>query len=159
MHSRRSLKFHTKAGLVSFCNDSKFKPSGDRNQAGGNGRKQGMILVIDDERVVRTINSRIAGKIGYNAITAKNGEKGVELYRENQGEIALVICDFIMPGMNGLEVLIALQEINPDVKVIIASGFTDTVDPNFLLEAGAKKFIQKPFGISEMRKAVEEVVG
>lgn len=158
MYSRRDFKFHIEAGLVSFCREG-LKPSSDRNKTGGNGRRQGTILVIDDVHAIRRIGERIAQKIGFDALTAENGRRGVELYREHQEDISLVICDFLMPGMNGLEVLKALQEIDPGVKVIIASGYTNEVEPNSLLEAGAKKFIQKPFGISEIRSAVEEILG
>jgi PAS domain S-box-containing protein len=83
------------------------------------------ILVIDDERPVREALADILELEGWTALTAANGREGVALFRRHQAEIALVLLDLLMPVMGGDETLAALRAIDPQVKVILSSGYDE----------------------------------
>lgn len=108
-------------------------------------RGSGLILVIDDEAVMRTTAGAILGKLGYQVMLAENGRQGADLYRENWDRIDLVLLDMIMPEMNGRDCFMALKAINPDVQVVLSSGFVRDEDMNVLKAAGLKGFIKKPY--------------
>ena len=83
------------------------------------------ILLVDDEEGVRDFTVRRLNVLGYDTITAADGEQGVRIFRERLNEIDLVILDFAMPRMNGVEAFEELIRIKPDVKVILCSGYTE----------------------------------
>ena len=83
----------------------------------------GTILVIDDEADVRELCKDLLTTLGYRILLADSGSTGIKIYRERKDEISLVILDMIMPKMGGREVFQALKLINPEVKVLLCSGF------------------------------------
>ncbi|MCP5101307.1 MAG: response regulator [Chloroflexi bacterium] len=104
-----------------------------------------MVLVIDDELAVREAVTDILEMNGLRVETAVDGETGVELYKTLQDQIALVLLDLSLPGMNGLEVFDILHELNPDVKVIISSGYSKEDIKRSLTKTGTIDFLQKPY--------------
>ena len=116
------------------------------------------VLLIDDESLVRDLGEHMLAKFGYNVFTAPGSESGLRIYREKMDEISLVILDMIMPGMGGRRCLEEILKINPNAKVIIASGYTVDGNAKSLMASGAKGFIKKPFNIREMLIAVREVL-
>ena len=86
---------------------------------------QGTIMVVDDEPVLREVAARLLEKLGYRVIPAPDGEKAVEIYREQGTKINLVLMDMIMPGMNGMQTIEHLRAINPEVPVVLCSGYGD----------------------------------
>jgi PAS domain S-box-containing protein len=83
------------------------------------------VLVIDDEEVIRNVFTTILKHHGYSAFPASSGKAGLALYQQHQREIALVIVDMMMPGMDGLSVIRELRKLNPQVRVIVVSGMMD----------------------------------
>lgn len=121
--------------------------------------KQGMtILVIDDEEQLRKLCSEILEKAGYRVITAPDGNSGVEIYREKQSEISLVILDMIMPGISGHETFRLLKSVNSSVKVVISSGFSPDMGINWAEEEGVMGFIRKPYRSKDMIGKINEIV-
>jgi len=118
----------------------------------------GTILVIDDELVLRELATSMLVHCGYDVITANNGIEGVELYQQNLSKISAVILDMVMPKMNGKETFIELKKINPDVKVILASGFARDSRVIEVLSLGVKEFIQKPYTIYELSDAIYKII-
>lgn len=116
------------------------------------------ILLIDDEVAVMDLGKTLLSMAGYHALTASNGKEGIELYRANKDEIALVVLDLIMPEMGGIECLHNLVQINPNVKVLLASGLVGQVDRNKTAAAGSKGFVQKPYSMSSLLAKVREVL-
>ncbi|MEW6347492.1 MAG: ATP-binding protein [Thermodesulfobacteriota bacterium] len=111
------------------------------------------ILLVDDEEYVRDLAKRALLAAGYTVLEAANGIQAVHVYRKKQESIALVILDLIMPEMGGKRCLEELVKINPDVKVLVMTGFAaDQVDDE--LKRTVKGFLTKPL---EMRRLVEEV--
>jgi CheY-like chemotaxis protein len=85
------------------------------------------VLVVEDEAGVRNLVVRRLNVLGYEAIGAVDGAEGVHLFRERLNEIDLVLLDFAMPRMNGVEAFEELIRIKPDVKVILSSGYTEDI--------------------------------
>jgi two-component system cell cycle sensor histidine kinase/response regulator CckA len=116
------------------------------------------ILLVDDEKAIRELGKVTLAKFGYTVLMASDGETALEIYRENQKEISLVILDMIMPGMGGKKCLEELLKIDPELRVIISSGYTMDGPSKEVLKAGAKGFIGKPYNINQILKAVREVL-
>ncbi len=118
----------------------------------------GTILLIDDEEVVRNVSANQLESLGYNVLTAADGTEAIDIYRSEAGSINLVLLDMIMPGMSGTDIYLALKEINPDVKILLISGFSQNGRATDLMEKGALGFIQKPFKMYELSKAIFEAM-
>jgi PAS domain S-box-containing protein len=116
------------------------------------------ILLIDDEDFVRDLGEQIIGDVGYKVLTASDGESGLEIYQREKEHIELIILDLIMPGMGGRKCLEKLLDINPDAKVLIASGYSDFGPVTETLAAGAKSFVSKPYKIKEILSVIREVL-
>ena len=84
---------------------------------------KGTVLVVDDETAVRTISARLLEKIGYHTVEAAGGEDALELYRRER-DFTLVVLDLTMPGLSGRETLKKLREIDPEVRCLLASGYS-----------------------------------
>lgn len=117
------------------------------------------LLIVDDEEMIVDICSRIFKKLGYEVLTARNGKEAIEIYTENRDRIQMVILDMIMPVMNGGETYDKLKEINPDLRVLLASGYGINSQITEILDRGCNGFIQKPFNISELSNKIREILG
>lgn len=116
------------------------------------------ILLVDDEEPIRNLGEQIFTKYGYTVFKAPEGESALKIYEEKKDGIDLIILDLIMPGMGGKKCLEGLLQINPDVKVVVASGYSPEGTVKSFLEGGAKHFISKPFNMKEMLQVVREVL-
>ena len=116
------------------------------------------ILLVDDEQMIRDLCSRILTKSGYNVVTASNGKEALKLYREQREKISLVILDLIMPEMGGKQCLDGLLTLDPDVKVVIASGYSGKDSAGEALTSGAKGFIDKPYNVRQVLGVVRAVL-
>jgi two-component system cell cycle sensor histidine kinase/response regulator CckA len=116
------------------------------------------VLLVDDEEAIRELGKDILARFGYTVLMASDGETALEIYRENKKEISLVILDIIMPGMGGRKCLEELLKINPELRIIIASGYSVNGPSKEILKAGAKGFIGKPYNINQILKGVRETL-
>lgn len=113
-----------------------------------------MVLVVDDEKTIRKLASKILEGAGYSSILAGDGQEAVKLFAEHKEKIALAILDLRMPGMSGVEVFRKLNEMNPDIRVLLCSGYgTDDIPPDC-----KEIFIQKPFSLDFFKKSVKEIM-
>ena len=117
-----------------------------------------LVLLVDDEKLLLEMGQRLLEKLGYRAVVAENGEQAVNLYRQHQEQVALVILDVILVGVSGAETLKRLRELNGDLKVLVSSGFGRDSEPKLLLDMGADGFLQKPYGIEEISRAICKVL-
>ena len=117
-----------------------------------------IILLVDDVSSIRDLASRLLLKFGYTPLTAVSGEEALEIYSERRDEIDLIIIDLGMPGMGGHKCVQELLKINPDIKVIIASGYSINGQVKDTLEAGAKGCVGKPYQIHELLGKVRDVL-
>jgi CheY-like chemotaxis protein len=113
------------------------------------------ILIIDDEPIILFTVSEILRELGCQVETAEDGPKGIEIYEKNPDLFDIIILDKIMPRMNGLEVFYKLREIKDDVKVILASGYSEE-QAQQILDSGVKAFIRKPYTMATLTKVLAE---
>lgn len=116
------------------------------------------ILFVDDEEYIRDLANRFLTRSGYRVITEEDCQKAVALYEKEQENISLVILDLMMPKIGGRSCLDALLKIQPNVRVLIASGYSDSDKRDELIQAGAKGFVGKPFEMAHLLKAVRDAL-
>lgn len=112
------------------------------------------ILLVDDERMLRNIGVKMLSRFGYQVRTAKSGEKALESYRKNKDMIDLIILDVSMPGMGGHQCLTELIKFDPDVKVIIASGYSRDGQLKDTMKLGARGYVAKPYRLTDLLQNV-----
>nr|MBP7585165.1 response regulator [Spirochaetota bacterium] len=144
-----------------------FLPAHDDASAGGMAgsadghvsRGHGKILVVDDEEAVLKVAGGILSTIGYEVVSSMRGDDAVALYREQGGGIAAVLLDMSMPGMSGIDILKELVAINPDVRVLLSSGFAEDDKVRAARDLGIRGFIHKPYTAGELSRAMKKIVG
>ena len=109
------------------------------------------ILVVDDEEGISSLAQRLLQKMGFQTFAASNGKDAVQVFEQHHESIAAVLLDVMMPGgISGVEVFDALRKINPEIRVVFSSGYTEkNVD---LPESEHTSFIQKPYTTSALRQ-------
>ena len=110
------------------------------------------ILLVDDEEGPIQVEKLMLKELGYNVMTAGSGREAIDIYNENIDKVDLVALDMIMPEMNGRATYEELKNINPDVRVLLVSGYSLNKQVEELLDLGCKGFIQKPFDIIELSR-------
>ena len=116
------------------------------------------ILLVDDEDLVSDLGARILTKHGYTVIKAANGREALHLFKKEHSRVSLVILDLIMPEMGGTECLKELLQIDPQVNVLVASGYSADASVKENIQMGAKGFVMKPFRVNELLRDVREVL-
>jgi len=107
------------------------------------------VLVIDDEESVRRATARMLQAVGFRTIMAADGPAGVELFRE-QADVDVVLVDFTMPRMSGIEVARAIRAIRPGAAIVLMSGYDEPAQDGAAGEASPAGFIQKPFTLAQL---------
>jgi PAS domain S-box-containing protein len=121
------------------------------------GSRVGTVLLVDDESMVRSSGKRLLERLGYRVLSAANGAEAVEMFRQNQKEICLVLLDLIMPIMDGEETFIQLRRIDPTVRVLLSSGYTKEEKADGLMNMGAVGFLQKPFDLKTLVQELDKL--
>ena len=117
------------------------------------------ILIVDDEEVVRNTISSMLKNLGYQVYLASDGMEAIELYQRHKDEIDLIILDIIMPQMDGKQTYVQLKQINPDVKVVICSGYAQHhLIEEMLLDEGVVGFLGKPPEMMPLSQAVRKAL-
>jgi PAS domain S-box-containing protein len=117
------------------------------------------ILLVDDENMVLEVSRALLESIGYRVYTAGSGEEAINVYMEKENEINMVLLDMIMPGISGGETFRHLKEINPDIKVVLSSGYSINDQAQEILDRGCRGFLQKPFSIETLSIKIREILG
>jgi PAS domain S-box-containing protein len=117
------------------------------------------VLLVDDEKLIVQLGSAMLEKMGYEVLVARDGEEALRIFIENKDEVGIVLLDMVMPGMGGLEVFRRLKEIDPDVKILLCSGYSIHGEASRILGQGCDGFIQKPFSIKDLLSKLSEVGG
>ncbi len=121
-------------------------------------RGTGLILVVDDEELLRDMAKAMLEECGYEVITAKDGLEGVKLFEQRHGEIKAALIDLVMPKLSGDKAYLQMKQINPNLKVVLASGFEQDERVNVALGYGINAFIQKPYTLVNLAKAIAALV-
>jgi PAS domain S-box-containing protein len=115
----------------------------------------GVILLVDDEELVRRTAAATLIHRGYTVLEAGDGKEAIEVFRRNANRIALVILDLSMPVMGGEECLSRLKSIDPDVPVLLSSGFSEADAARRFQSAGVANYLQKPYTTQRLAKMVK----
>ncbi|MFA6439285.1 MAG: PAS domain S-box protein [Bacteriovoracaceae bacterium] len=116
------------------------------------------ILLVEDEEPLRTVTKALLEAFGYTVLTANDGMEAVEIYKQYQHTIALVLTDVGLPKLTGFNEFKQLKAINADVRVVLASGFFEPESKSEMVKAGAKGFIQKPYNMDEILIKIREIL-
>ena len=118
----------------------------------------GIILVVDDEELVRRMARFTLERCGYRVELAPDGKKGVDLFAGRPGEFAVVLLDLTMPVMNGEEALRHIRRIRPEVPVVLSSGFSEGEALQRFRDSGRLGYLQKPYTATDLARSIKEAV-
>jgi signal transduction histidine kinase/ActR/RegA family two-component response regulator len=113
-----------------------------------------VILVVDDEPLVRRSTQRLLERLGHEVICAESGEEALALFAEHHQRIDLVLLDLVMPGLNGRQTLQQLRRHDPQVRALLTSGYGNEKETRAAIEAGALGLLRKPYGEKELKQAI-----
>ena len=116
------------------------------------------ILLVDDEDTVRETTGELISMLGYRVFPVASGQEAIAAFMEQQKEIDLVVLDMIMPGMSGSVTFDRLREIDPEIRVLLSSGYSINGQAQDIMERGCKGFIQKPFKMEELSQRIREAL-
>lgn len=117
------------------------------------------MLVVEDQAKVRKYTVAVLNKYGYHVIQAESAEEALLVCERDRGRIDLILTDVVMPKASGRELAGKLEKLQPGIKVLFMSGYTDNIiERHGVLERGAE-FIQKPFGPEDLARKVRAVLG
>jgi two-component system cell cycle sensor histidine kinase/response regulator CckA len=119
----------------------------------------GTILVVDDEDLMLYSLRKLLQRLGYTVLTADTGATALELFRRRHDEIAMVLLDLIMPGMDGESIFRRMKEVDPGVRVLLCTGHSDDRLISSLRSAGVLGVVRKPFVVQQLEKQLKEVIG
>lgn len=116
------------------------------------------ILLVDDEEIIVDVTAHMLEKMGYKVHSAGGGKEALNVFKQNRREIDLVILDMIMPDLSGSDTFDRLKEINPDVKVLLASGYSLNGQAEEIIRRGCDGFIQKPFDMRQLSDKLRDIL-
>lgn len=138
--------------------ESAESPRGERRDgdaASGSGRT---VLVVDDEAfIIQTTSAALEGA-GYRVLTAQDGAAAIALYSQHRAQIAAVLLDMMMPGLDGLQTLDELKRIDPRVVVVACSGLRTAQREAEVLQHGARAFLPKPYSEEQLCRTLSQVL-
>jgi two-component system cell cycle sensor histidine kinase/response regulator CckA len=116
------------------------------------------ILLVDDEEMILAVGADLLETLGYRVIVAKGGHAALSIYAEIGKEIDLVLLDLIMPDLSGKEAFVQLKDMDPQVRVLLSSGYSLDGEAAAIMRQGCRGFIQKPFGLELLSHKIREVL-
>jgi two-component system, cell cycle sensor histidine kinase and response regulator CckA len=119
----------------------------------------GTILLVDDEKMILTVNRAMLEKMGYTVLEAHGGKAAVDVFTRFNDRIDMVILDMIMPDLGGGAVYDRMKAVRPDVKVLLSSGYSLSEQAEEILARGCAGFIQKPFDMEQLSSKIRDVLG
>jgi len=128
-----------------------------RSMASSNGKPKPCILAIDDEESFLSFLQELLECQGYRVIAASSGEEAIRIYAEKCQEIDMVLLDFVLPPVTGEFVFDELQRINPDVRVVLVTGYEKMV-PFAMFQKGLVGSLKKPCSLGDLVQKVEEAL-
>lgn len=117
-----------------------------------------LVLVVEDEPIMRKIAVNVLKKAGYEVITAEDGCTGIELFKKHQDDIILVLLDMVLPKKQGKDVFIEMKKIKPGVNVLLNTGFSKDKQVVELFNLGVKHFIEKPYSLENLSEAIDKAI-
>ncbi|CAB1062897.1 PAS/PAC sensor hybrid histidine kinase [Olavius sp. associated proteobacterium Delta 1] len=116
------------------------------------------ILLVDDEEMIAEIGKKMLERLGYSVLLAESGEKALQTYEAHRDSIDLIILDMIMPDMGGSVTYDQLKAKDPDIRVLLSSGYSLNGQASQIMRRGCDGFIQKPFNLEQISKKIREIL-
>ncbi len=116
------------------------------------------ILIVDDHETIWDFLIEALQTLGYSVLLAENGEDAVSIFRDNPGEVDLVLLDMIMPKLGGHQAFYQIRGLNPDAKILLSSGFVSEEEVHDLLQQGACGFLPKPHRLGDVARAIRSTL-
>jgi two-component system, cell cycle sensor histidine kinase and response regulator CckA len=116
------------------------------------------ILLVDDEEMILAVATDLLETLGYRVITANGGHAALSVYAEKGKDIDLVLLDVIMPDLSGKETFAQLKAMNPQIRVLLSSGYSLDGEAAAIMQQGCEGFIQKPFDLEQLSNKIREVL-
>ncbi len=116
------------------------------------------VLLVDDEEMVLEVGSSMLERLGYTVLVAPGGKETLAIYEQKGSHIDLVVLDMIMPDLGGGAVYNKIKKLNPEVKVLLSSGYSINGQAREILERGCNGFIQKPFTLNDLSRKVRTIL-
>lgn len=117
-----------------------------------------LVLVVDDDPAVLLLTTRMLARLGYEALTASGGREAVALFRARRDQVAAVIVDLAMPDMDGIATIRELRAIDPAVRVLLATGYTEDEAASRLGEGESVGIVLKPYRLDSLRARLEDLL-
>lgn len=133
-------------------------PDSDHLGSAGLKKGNGKVLVIDDEEVVRNVTRRMLTRLGYEPLDAPDGIAGIEIYNKHHKDIVCVLLDMTMPRLSGEQTFERLKEINPDVHVLLMSGYSEQEASGRFMGKGVSGFMQKPYTPQDLHEKLKSIL-
>lgn len=143
--------------FIPVADTDEIEPGVNERKSAGKAAKAN-VLVIDDDQDFIQMTKEALDIEGFNTYTAIAGGEAVEFYRNRIDDIDIIMLDMILPEMDGTDIFSALKKLNPDVKIVLCSGYSLEGEATELLKRGARAFIQKPFEISEIVDVISGLI-
>ena len=137
-----------------LSNDQVLLHTGDEPVVKG----AGTILLVDDEEFIRITARVMLESLNYTVLVAENGREGLDIFRESELPIDLVILDMVMPVMDGMETFKEMKALSPDARILLSSGFAKEEDLESLRAMGLLGYVKKPYRRAELSRAVAEAI-
>jgi PAS domain S-box-containing protein len=118
----------------------------------------GLVLLVDDEESIRSMGRRILERAGFEVVTAADGFQAVEVFLRHREKVRMVVLDMTMPHLDGEACFRELRRVDPNVKVVMTSGYNEQDVINRFVGKGLAGFVQKPYSASDLLSKVEEVL-
>jgi len=119
--------------------------------------KQTILLVDDEEMITDTIGALLE-KVGYRVIRAGGGKEAVQVVEQDREDIHLVILDMLMPDMDGQKTFHRIKKIQPQLPVLMASGYNHHDQLSDIMQSGCKGFIQKPYSLAQLHPTIQSIL-
>jgi two-component system, cell cycle sensor histidine kinase and response regulator CckA len=119
---------------------------------------EGTVLLVDDEEMVLNAVEQMLKKMDYEVLLASTGQEALDLYKGNKDKIDIVLLDMVMPGIGGGETYDKMKEIDPELKVLLLSGYSVDGQATEILKRGCNGFIQKPYDMKELSQTIKEIL-
>jgi two-component system, cell cycle sensor histidine kinase and response regulator CckA len=121
-------------------------------------RGHGTVLFVDDEESLRTIGGRMLVRLGFSVVTARDGREAVDVYREHGSGIALVILDLTMPHLDGVQAFEQLRRLDPNVRVVLASGYSEEDVAGRFPGRSLAGVLQKPYTLDRLKALLRRIM-
>lgn len=113
------------------------------------------LLIVDDEEMLVELLRRIVVRLGYKAISALSVKEALEIYEAQKDTIDLIITDLVMPDVGGKALALELLQKNPDVRILISTGFSAMDEIHELLNLGVRGVVMKPYQADQLNSSIQ----